>query len=62
MKRAMQGRLRFSWMVERELTKAVYALTGRKAVASGKGRGAERVIFGTTENEVIIHDIVGYHK
>jgi hypothetical protein len=28
----------------------------------GKGRGAERVIFSTNKDEVIIHDIIDYHK
>jgi RHS repeat-associated protein len=40
-------------------------LKGKSAIdlgGSGKGRGAERVIFSTNENEVIIHDIVDYHK
>jgi RHS repeat-associated protein len=29
---------------------------------SGKGRGAERVIYSKTENQVTIHDITDYHK
>jgi hypothetical protein len=40
-------------------------LAGKSAIdlgGSGKGRGAERVIFSAAENEVIIHDIVDYHK
>ena len=40
-------------------------LAGKSAAdlgGSGKGRGAERVIFSEKENEVIIHDIVDYHK
>lgn len=40
-------------------------LKGKSAIdlgGSGKGRGAERVIFSTNGNEVIIHDILCYHK
>lgn len=29
---------------------------------SGKGRGAERVIFSVKDGVVAIHDIVDYHK
>ncbi|MBA8501823.1 hypothetical protein HVW15_12565 [Escherichia fergusonii] len=28
----------------------------------GKGRGGDRVLYSETENEIIIHDIVDYHK
>jgi hypothetical protein len=40
-------------------------LSGKSAIdlgGSGRGRGAERVIFSTKENEIVIHDIVDYHK
>jgi hypothetical protein len=40
-------------------------LKGKSAVdlaASGKGRGGDRVIYSETNNEVIIHNIVDYHK
>ncbi len=40
-------------------------LAGKSAIdlgGSGKGRGAERVIFSTDNDVVTIHDIVDYHK
>lgn len=40
-------------------------LKGKSAAdlpGSGKGRGGDRVLYSETENEIIIHDIVDYHK
>uniref|UniRef100_UPI0015D71C38 hypothetical protein n=1 Tax=Escherichia fergusonii TaxID=564 RepID=UPI0015D71C38 len=40
-------------------------LKGKSAAdlpGSSKGRGGDRVLYSETENEIIIHDIVDYHK
>jgi hypothetical protein len=43
---------------------AAYDMTGKFAAdlpGSGKGRGAERIIYSKTDDEIIIHDIRDYH-